>query len=138
MSSNLSRGLQSVVDKTSIEDGKIRFAIDSARLFFDTKNERVEITDFVKGLTRNEILALESPLTKVYLPSDGHSLLVYDFYNEKWMDYSGGNEERISALEEKVVELQETLAKYERVIEILEQQNNASVDGTEELGDEET
>lgn len=136
MSSNLSRGLQSVVDRTSIEDGKVRFAIDSARLFFDTKNERVEITDFVRGLTRAEILALESPLTKVYLPSDGHSLLVYDFYNEKWMDYSGGNEERISALENKVVELTETLAKYERVIEILEQQQNNSGEDSENGGSE--
>lgn len=86
----LSRGLQESIDKTEIKDGKILFAIDSARLFIDTKNDRVEISDFVKGLTYSEILALKSPLPKLYLSSDSHQLLLYDFKEEEWIVYTGG------------------------------------------------
>ena len=86
----LSRGLQKTIDETEIKDGKILFAIDSARLFMDTKNGRIEITDIVKGLKYSEILALKSPLPKLYLSSDSHQLLLYDFKEEEWIVYSGG------------------------------------------------
>ena len=86
----LSRGLQQTIDETEIKDGKILFAIDSARLFMDTKNGRIEITDVVKGLKYSEILALKSPLPKLYLSSDSHQLLLYDFKEEEWIVYSGG------------------------------------------------
>lgn len=87
MSSYLSRGLQENIDKTPINNGKIRFALDSARLFIDTVSERIEITDIVKGLTRSEIEALESPLPKVYLSSDDHCMLVYDYEQQEWIVY---------------------------------------------------
>ena len=86
----LSRGLQKTIDETEIKDGKILFAIDSARLFMDTKNGRIEFTDVVKGLKYSEILALKSPLPKLYLSSDSHQLLLYDFKEEEWIVYSGG------------------------------------------------
>ena len=64
---HLSRGTQSTIDATPIEDGKIRFSVDEARLFLDLGSERIEYTDFVKGLTQDEIFALESPLPKMYV-----------------------------------------------------------------------
>ena len=44
----MSRGYQEKIDNTPIQDGKMRFGIDSGRLFIDTQNARIEITDFVK------------------------------------------------------------------------------------------
>lgn len=83
----MSRGYQSSIDNTPIENGKLRFAIDSARLFMDLENSRIEFTDFVRGLTYNEIVSLSKPLGKIYLSSDTHQILSYDFYNEKWIVY---------------------------------------------------
>lgn len=83
----MSRGYQSSIDNTPIENGKLRFAIDSARLFMDLENSRIEFTDFVRGLTYNEIVSLSKPLRKIYLSSDTHQILSYDFYNEKWIVY---------------------------------------------------
>ena len=73
-----------------VRDGKILFATDTGRLFIDNKNNRVEITDFVKGLKYSEIINLKSPLQKIYLSSDSHQLLLYDFKEEKWLCFSGG------------------------------------------------
>lgn len=84
---NLSRGLQSAVDNTPIEDGKLRFAVDTARLYLDLANERIEFTDFIPGLTRQEIVNLEAPLPKMYLSSDTHELLYY--HAEEWISFSG-------------------------------------------------
>ena len=86
----LSRGLQEKIDETEVRDGKILFATDTGRLFIDNKNNRVEITDFVKGLKYSEIVNLKSPLQKIYLSSDSHQLLLYDFKEEEWIVYSGG------------------------------------------------
>lgn len=85
-----SRGRQKTIDKSPIIDGKIRFAIDTRRLFFDTEQERIEITDLVTGMTYKEIIVLESPLPKLYLSSDSHQLMLYDFKEEEWIIYSGG------------------------------------------------
>lgn len=86
----LSRGLQKAIDATSIVDGKVRFAIDTRRIFLDTSTERIEFTDNIKGLKYSEILALKSPLPKVYFSSDTHQMMIYDFKEEKWIIYSGG------------------------------------------------
>ena len=83
----MSRGYQSSIDNTPIENWKLRFAIDSAILFMDLENSRIEFTDFVRGLTYNEIVSLSKPLGKIYLSSDTHQILSYDFYNEKWIVY---------------------------------------------------
>lgn len=86
---NLSRGLQSAINETPIEDGKLRFAVDTARLFLDLKNERVEFSDFIRGLTRKEIMSLNEPLPKMYMTSDTHELLFY--HAGEWISF-GGND----------------------------------------------
>ena len=86
----LSRGLQKAIDAASLIDGKVRFAIDTRRIFLDTATERIEFTDNIKGLKYSEILALKSPLPKVYFSSDTHQMMIYDFKEEKWFIYSGG------------------------------------------------
>ena len=61
----MSRGYQKDIDNTPIVDGKLRFGIDTGRLFIDSKYARIEITDFVKGLTYDEIVSLKNPLPKI-------------------------------------------------------------------------
>lgn len=90
MSSNLTRGLQTTLDETPIEDGKIRFAVDTGRLYIDSEHDRIPITDVVYGLTYAEIIAQERPLPKVYLTSDSHQVMSYDFKEEDWIIYGGG------------------------------------------------
>lgn len=96
MSSNLTRGLQQSIDNTAITDGKLRFAVDTARLFLDLESERIEITDIIKGLTYSEIVALTKPLPKVYLSSDTHQILSYDYNNERWIVYGESAINKIS------------------------------------------
>jgi hypothetical protein len=56
----MTRGSQETIDSTSIESGKFRLAIDTHRLFLDINSStRIEITDFIKGFTYDEILAIE-------------------------------------------------------------------------------
>ena len=45
----LSKGIESELPK--VVDGRLRFTTDTGRLFLDNGNERVEISDFVKGQT---------------------------------------------------------------------------------------
>lgn len=111
----LSRGLQKIIDSTEISNGKMRLAVDSARLFFDTANERIEITDFVKGLTYDEIMAIKSPLPKIYLSSDTYQLLLYDNKIGGWISYSGGGQSS-ETLEAKVAELEAKVRKLENMI----------------------
>ena len=100
---HLSRGLQEDIDNTPIIDGKLRFSVDQARIFMDLVNERVEFTDFVKGLTSTEIVALTNPLPKIYLTSDTHQFMMY--HAGEWITYGGG------ALDSRGQEISETYIK---------------------------
>lgn len=86
----IKRGAQLSIDMQPITNGKIYYALDTGRLFMDTTTERIEFTDFVQGLTYSEITGLVNPLQKLYLSMDTHQLLAYDFVNEQWYPYSGG------------------------------------------------
>ena len=79
---HLTRGLQEAIDNTSIVDGKLRFAVDEARLFLDLGDERIEFTDFVKGLTQAQVFALTNPLPKLYLTSDTYQFMM--FHAGRW------------------------------------------------------
>jgi len=69
-----------------VEDGKLRFTIDTGRLFVDgSNNARTEITDFVKGLTESEIKSQLSPLaSKIYIASDTGKLFIYNATTDNW------------------------------------------------------
>lgn len=84
----LTKGLQSVLDKVPLVENKIRITTDTGRLFFDTDSERIEITDFVKGKTEEEILAILSPLPKIYLSSDTCKFFAYDETENIWVELS--------------------------------------------------
>ena len=86
---HLSRGKQDDIDKAPIQDGKLRFSVDQARIFMDLVNERVEFTDFVKGLSTDEIRALTNPLPKIYLTTDTHQFMMY--HAGEWITYGGGS-----------------------------------------------
>ena len=70
----LSKGYYSSLAGTSIEQDKLRFTLDTGQIFLDTADERVEFTDFVKGLTEAQIQDTFAPLPKFYLSSDTHKL----------------------------------------------------------------
>ena len=125
MSDNiLNRGLQKSIDTMPLDNGKAYFSIDQGRLFMDTANERIEFSDFIRGLTYSEITSLKSPLPKMYLSTDTRQLLAYDFTKEQWVSYSGGSTdpEVIIEMQETIEAMKETLDRYERVIKIIEQE----------------
>ena len=76
----LSKGPEAYLPE--IVNGKIRFTTDTGKLFLDSDDKRIEITDFVKGKTEEEIIETESPLPKFYLASDTNLLYYYD--NNEW------------------------------------------------------
>lgn len=55
----------------------------------DTANERLEYSDFVNGLTHDEVISLENPLPKMYLTTDTHEFLSFDFVAKRWVSYRG-------------------------------------------------
>lgn len=78
----LTRGTEAQLP--AISDGKIRFVTDSQKLFIDCGASRIEITDFVKGYTTSQILAIQSPLDKLYLSSDTFTLYYYNQTGTTW------------------------------------------------------
>ena len=86
----MTRGSQNTIDNTSPEDGKFRFATDSRRLFIDVHGIRMEITDFVKGLSYSEIMKLNNPLPKIYLASDNLQMYSYNFTKGIWEVWGTG------------------------------------------------
>ena len=86
----MTRGSQNTIDNTSPEDGKFRFATDSRRLFIDVHGIRMEITDFVKGLSYSEIMKLNNPLPKIYLASDNLQMYSYNFTKGIWEVWGAG------------------------------------------------
>ena len=84
------RGTQASLDSTTtvvpIVDGTIRLTTDSQRLFIDQSASRIEITDFVKGLTAQQILGTNSPLDKIYLASDTFVLYYYNKLTSEWIN----------------------------------------------------
>jgi hypothetical protein len=87
---NLTRGSQSDVYNTTIQDGKIRFATDTGRLFIDVGTSRIEITDYVKGLTYAQIMALNNPLPKLYMATDTLQFYSYNFRTNSWEVWGRG------------------------------------------------
>lgn len=76
---NLTRGLESTLDKLPISDGKLRFTTDTGRLFLDCGTAlRIEISDFVKGMTESQIKSNMIPLPKFYYAYDTQRLFYYN------------------------------------------------------------
>ena len=148
----LSRGYQHTIDNTPIQDGKVRFAIDTGRVFLDVNSSRIEFTDFVKGLDYNEIINLKDPLRKIYLSKDTHEILEYDFSKEEWITYGArsinnidlscdesGNlilingikkvisleyyQNKITSLEDRVSKLESILKQYTDNIDIIDDES---------------
>ena len=78
----LSKGLEA--NLPGIEDGKLRFTTDTGRLFLDSGENRVEISDFVKDKTAQEIIQTEHPLPKFYLASDTNILYYFNNNTDQW------------------------------------------------------
>lgn len=75
----LTRAIQRVIDHTPIEDGKLRFATDTGRLFVDFgSTTRIEIADFNKDYLESEIFRIENPTSKIYMARDTKRLYVFD------------------------------------------------------------
>ena len=73
--------LPAVDPPTSVS--KLRFTVDTHRIFLDVNGERIEFSDFIKGNTDNQIKAILAPLPKLYLASDTRKLYIND--NGEWV-----------------------------------------------------
>jgi len=71
----LTRGLEASLINTPIEDGKLRYTMDTGRCYLDYLNEnnepkRVRITDVEFEYTESQILALNNPVQNIYISKD--------------------------------------------------------------------
>lgn len=77
----LTKGVSTSLDKTPIEDGKLRYCTDNGKVFLDQGNtgngKRIPLSDIVEGNTEAQIKANNYPLVKLYLASDTKHLFVY-------------------------------------------------------------
>ena len=74
----LTKGLQSSLNNTSVENGKLRFVTDAGRLYLDDSNSRKEISNVVTGMTEAQILGQLIYLPKLYMASDTLHLFASD------------------------------------------------------------
>lgn len=80
----LTKGLESSLDSTPIEDGKLRFTTDTRNLYMDLESSRVKISDIIDTYTEAQIFDILAPLAKVYLSSDTHR--AYVSAGDEWID----------------------------------------------------
>lgn len=71
----LTRGLEASLINTPIEDGKLRYTMDTGRCYLDYLNEnnepkRVRITDVEFEYTESQILAMNNPVQNIYISKD--------------------------------------------------------------------
>ena len=68
------KGLQSALNNTPIEDGKLRFTTDTGRLYLDIvegeNKSRVRISAIEDSYTEEQILSMIVALPKIYVASD--------------------------------------------------------------------
>lgn len=83
-------GTQYAVDNTNYDNGKIRVATDSKRLFFDLGGSRLEITDIVWDYTQSQLEAgtMLSDLNqhKIFLANDTGHVFVYSDAEDALVD----------------------------------------------------
>ena len=80
----MTRGSRETIDKTSVEDGKFRFAVDTRELFIDVRNSRLQITDIIRDYTYKDMIAIPNPLPKLYLTTDTNRFYSYNKISKKW------------------------------------------------------
>ena len=74
----LTKGTQSALSSTAVENGKVRITTDTHELYIDTDSGRIQISDIVKDYSEEEIKAILAPLPNIYLSSDTHKLFIFD------------------------------------------------------------
>lgn len=84
----LTKGLQSSLESTQVEDGKLRYTTDTGNLYLDNGSVRVKISDIIMGMTEEEIADIIAPLPKLYLAADTCRLYTHDPV-KGWIDVSG-------------------------------------------------
>ena len=91
----VTKGYESSINNTPIEDDVFRLTIDTRQLFADVNNERLEITDFIKGMTEEEIRSVIAPLPKFYFSSDTHKFLIYNSDIDEWIVCAEANKDTV-------------------------------------------
>lgn len=84
---------QSTLESTAIVDGKVYFAQDSERLFFDYDGVRTELRDIIILDTEGERAELFAPKNKFYFVLETSILWLYK--TGQWYEISGGNSNSI-------------------------------------------
>ena len=84
----LTKGLESSLNTTEIEDGKLRFTTDTRNLYLDLVEsgvkKRIKISDIDDTLTEEEIFSILAPLPKIYISKDTHR--AYVSAGLEWID----------------------------------------------------
>ena len=91
----ITKGYESAIGNTPIENDTLRITIDTGQLYADLNNERIEISDFVKGMTEEEIRSIFAPLPKIYFSSDTCKFLIYNAEAGEWIVCAERNEETV-------------------------------------------
>jgi hypothetical protein len=77
----LTKGVSTSLDKTPIEDGKLRYCTDNGKVYLDQgvpgNGKRIALSDIIEGFTEAQIKANNYPLVKLYQASDTKHLFVY-------------------------------------------------------------
>ena len=84
----LTKGTESALNNLPLDYGKLRFTTDTARIFLDLKDKRIEFTDIIRNYKEAEIKKIVAPLPKLYLSSDTHKLF---YYENGWISIGGNN-----------------------------------------------
>ena len=87
----LTKGTEEIISQTPVEPDKLRFTTDTGKLFFDTENGRLEISDIEKNLTDMEIKQLGTYGDKIYIGSDTSRAYVYNKTLNQLMEIGAGS-----------------------------------------------
>lgn len=88
----LSKGLESSLANTPIENGKIRYCTDTGRTYLDQDENgiksRIRLSDIEDSFTEEQLAELLTPSsTKIYIANDTNRM--YRYSNGEWLDLSG-------------------------------------------------
>ena len=85
----LTKGTRTAINNTAVDNGKLRVATDTAELFFDLENTRLQITDFVTNFTEAQITggSVNNPnIYKFYMASDSFRIYRYNTTSSRFVE----------------------------------------------------
>ena len=99
-------GTQRAVERSPIENGNFKIAINTGELFIDIADQRISIKDIYVYNNEAEIRAITNPdINRLYYSRDSHKIMAYDVSELKWVNAGGTPDDlidRVDALTDRV------------------------------------